>query len=62
MQLFEKFVDKKIDSVDFSIAFQERVKFIGEVTDILESNLILLSPHPKLLDFSVLTRFSLKEG
>lgn len=52
LQLLEKFVGKKIDIGEFCIAFEERAKLIGEVTDILESNLILLSPHPKSLDFS----------
>ena len=52
LQLLEKFVEKKFDIGEFFIAFEERVKLSGEVKDILESNLILLSPHPKSLDFS----------
>lgn len=52
LQLLEKFVEKKIDIGEFCIPFEERAKLSGEVTDILESNLILLSPHPKSLDFS----------
>lgn len=52
LQLLEKFVGKKIYIDEFCIAFEKRVKLIGEITDILESNLILLSLHPKSLDFS----------
>jgi hypothetical protein len=38
LQLLEKLVEKKIDISEFSIAFEERAKLSGEVTDILESN------------------------
>ena len=52
MQLLEQFVEEKIDIGEFFITFEERAKLSDEVKDILESNLILLSPHPKSLDFS----------
>jgi hypothetical protein len=51
-QLLEKFVEEKIDFGEFFSAFDEISKLNDEVSDILESNLILLSPHPKSLDFS----------
>jgi hypothetical protein len=37
--------------VSFFIAFEERVRLNEEVFDILESNLILLEPPEKSLDF-----------
>lgn len=52
LQLLEEFVKKKIDIGEFLIAFEERARLNGEVLDILESNLILLEPHKKSLDFS----------
>ena len=45
-------MEEKIDIGEFFIAFEERAKLSEEVKDILESNLILLSPHEKSLGFS----------
>ena len=51
LQLLEEFMEEKIDIGEFLIAFEERGRLNGEVLDILESNLILLEPHEKSLDF-----------
>ena len=51
LQLLEEFIERKIDIGEFLIAFEERGRLNGEVLDILESNLILLEPHQKSLDF-----------
>ena len=51
LQLLEEFLEGKIDIGEFLVAFEERVRLNGEVLDILESNLILLEPHQKSLDF-----------
>lgn len=51
LQLLEEFLEGKIDIGEFLVAFEERVRLNGEVLDILESNLILLEPHEKSLDF-----------
>ena len=51
LQLLKKFIEGKIDIGEFLIAFEERGRLNGEVLDILESNLILLEPHEKSLDF-----------
>ena len=51
LQLLEEFVEGKTDIGEFLIAFEERGRLNGEVLDILESNLILLEPHEKSLDF-----------
>jgi hypothetical protein len=51
LQLLEEFIEGKIDIGEFLIAFEERGRLNGEVLDILESNLILLEPHEKSLDF-----------
>jgi hypothetical protein len=51
LQLLEKFIEGKIDIGEFLIAFEERGRLNEEVLDILESNLILLEPHEKSLDF-----------
>ena len=42
LQLLKEFIEGKIDSGEFLIAFEERGRLNGEVFDILESNLILL--------------------
>ena len=52
LQLLEEFIEGKIYIGEFLIAFEERGRLNGEVLDILESNLILLEPHEKSLDFS----------
>lgn len=51
LELLNQFMEKKIDIPDFCIAFCERYKLNEEVADILESNLVLLSPHENSLDF-----------
>jgi hypothetical protein len=51
LQLLEEFIEGKIYIGEFLIAFEERGRLNGEVLDILESNLILLEPHEKSLDF-----------
>ena len=51
MQLLKEFIEGKIDIGEFLIAFEEKGRLNGEVLDILESNLILLEPHEKSLDF-----------
>lgn len=51
LQLLEEFIEGKIDIGEFLIGFEERGRLNGEVVDILESNLILLEPHQKSLDF-----------
>ena len=51
LQLLEEFIEGKLDIGEFLIAFEERGRLNGEVLDILESNLILLEPHQKSLDF-----------
>jgi hypothetical protein len=51
LQLLEEFIEGKIDIGEFLIAFEERGRLNEEVLDILESNLILLEPHEKSLDF-----------
>ena len=51
LQLLEEFVEEKMDIGEFLIAFEERGRVNGEVLDILESNLILLEPDEKSLDF-----------
>jgi len=51
LQLLEEFIEGKIDIGEFLIGFEERGRLNGEVLDILESNLILLEPHKKSLDF-----------
>ena len=51
LQLLKEFIEEKIAIGEFLRAFEERVRLNGEVLDILESNLILLEPHEKSLDF-----------
>lgn len=51
LELLDKFIDKKIDSFNFRIAFCERYKSIEKVSNLLKSNLVLLSPDKKSLNF-----------
>ena len=51
LELLNQFIEKKIDIPDFCIAFCERYKLNEEMADILESKLVLLSPHEKSLAF-----------
>lgn len=52
LDLLEDFKEKKIKYFEFCIDFENRGKLTSEVTRILESNLILLSPHEKSFGFS----------
>jgi hypothetical protein len=51
LELLDKFIDKKIDSFNFRIAFCERYESIQKVADLLKSNRVLLSPDENSLDF-----------
>lgn len=51
LELLDKFIDKKIDSLNFRIAFCERYESIDKVADLLKSNLVLLSPDKNSLNF-----------
>lgn len=52
LELLDKFIDKKIDSFNFRIAFCERYESIDKVADLLKSNLVLLSPDKNSLNFA----------
>jgi len=52
LKLLKEFVEGKIDIPEFCIAFCKRSELNDEVSDILESNLILLSPHANSTDFA----------
>lgn len=52
IELLDKFINKKIDSFNFRIAFSERYESIDKVTDFLQSNLVFLSPDKKSLNFA----------
>jgi hypothetical protein len=54
LDLLEGFTKGKIKTLEFCMDFETRGKLIGEVTEMLESNLILLSPHEKSFGFSIL--------
>ena len=49
--MLDKFIDKKIDSFNFRIAFCERYESIEKVADLLKSNRVLLSPDKNSLNF-----------
>ena len=51
LELLDKFLEKKIDSFNFRIAFCERYESIEKVANLLESNRVLLSPDKNSLDF-----------
>ena len=53
LELLNEFMEEKIDIPDFCIAFCRRSELNGEVADMLKSNLVLLSPHKKSIEFSV---------
>lgn len=55
LQLQEKLLGNKIAIGEFCQVFSERDLLNSETAAILQSNLILLSPHKKSLDFSKLT-------
>lgn len=52
LKLLNEFMERKIDIPDFCIAFSRRISLNSEVVDTLESNLILLSPHEKSVEFA----------
>ncbi len=52
LDLLEDLKTQKIKYFKFCIDFETRGKLISEVTRILESNFILLSPHEKSFGFS----------
>ena len=51
LELRDKFIDKKIDSFNFRVAFYKRYEWIEKVVDLLESNLVLFSPGKNSLNF-----------
>ena len=51
LELLDKFIEKKIDSFNFRIAFCERYESIEKVANLLKSNRVLLSPDKNSLDF-----------
>lgn len=52
LKLLENFQKGKIQDFEFCFAFEERGLLISDISDILKSNLILLSPHEKSNHFS----------
>jgi hypothetical protein len=52
LKLIENFQKGKIQDFEFCFAFEERGLLMTDILDILESNLILLSPHEKSNHFS----------
>ena len=55
LKLQEKFLQNKLTIGEFCHAFSERDVLNSEAAAMLESSFILLSPHKKSLDFSILT-------
>lgn len=52
LELLDQLVKKKISTSEFFYKFYQKSKINNEVLDLLESKLVLLSPHEKSLDFS----------
>lgn len=52
LKLLENFQKGKIQDFEFCFAFEDRGLLISDISDILKSNLILLSPHEKSNHFS----------
>ena len=52
LKLLENFQKRKIEDFEFCFAFEERGLLMSDLSDILKSNLILLSPHEKSNHFS----------
>lgn len=52
LDLLENFRKGKIKTFDFCITFEDTGKLTSDIIDILESNLIILSPNEKSLGFS----------
>lgn len=51
LELLDQFLEKKINSFNFRIAFYERYESIENVANILKSNRVLLSPDKNSLYF-----------
>ena len=54
LDLLENFRKGKIQTFEFCISFENTGKLTSDIIDILESNLIILSPNEKSLGFSEL--------
>ena len=52
LELLENFRKGKIRTLEFCISFENTGKLTSDIIDILESNLIILSPTEKSLGFS----------
>ncbi len=52
LDLLENFRKGKIQTFEFGISFENTGKLTSDIIDILESNLIILSPNEKSLGFS----------
>lgn len=52
MELLDQLIKEKITPEKFFYKFSEKIRGNGEVLNLLESKLVLLSPHKKSLDFS----------
>jgi hypothetical protein len=51
LELLTQFIEKEIDIFNFIVAFRERYECIQKIKNVLESNLILLSPNKNSLEF-----------
>lgn len=56
LELLEDFRKGKMKSFEFCTTFEKINKLTGDITDILESNLIFFSPYEKLSSFSNLLK------
>ena len=54
LEILENYIEERIDSFKFRIAFCERCESIQKVADLLKSNRILLSPDKNSLKFGEL--------
>jgi hypothetical protein len=52
LELLDNYMERKIDSFNFIIKFEERYDSIGKVADLLQSNRVFLSPDENSLDFA----------
>jgi hypothetical protein len=51
LKLLDNYMERKIDSFNFIIKFEERYNSIEKVADVLKSKRVLLSPDENSLDF-----------
>ena len=51
LELLDNYMERKIDSFNFIMKFEERYESIDKVTEVLESNRVFLSPDENALDF-----------